>query len=119
MAYRFTINDEEKFVRFDLSGELTGEDIGGAIADLQRVREEHKLRHVLCVETDLKMWPSDVVGFRTAETLSSGPFVGLKVAIVRTDTSEEHLFEIAANNRGAVAEVFDDEGKAINWLRAG
>jgi pyruvate-ferredoxin/flavodoxin oxidoreductase len=34
------------------------------------------------------------------------------LAIIRTDTTEERLFEIAANNRAAIVKVFDDEEEA-------
>ena len=116
MTYRLSINNEEKFVRFDLSGKLTESEIDSAIADLQRIREKQKLNCVLCNQYDLEVPPNDLVGFFTAKRLSSGSFVGIKLAIVRSDTTKERLFEIAASNRGAIVKVFDDEEKAIHWL---
>lgn len=116
MSYRFSVNSEEKYVRFDLSGELTQSDIDNAIADLQRVQEKHKLNCVLCNQRDLQVPPNDLVGFFTAKRLSGKPFAGIKLAIVRTDTTKERLFEIAASNRGAIVKVFNDEEEAKRWL---
>lgn len=118
MPYRCTVDAEEQYVRFDLSGGLTQPEIDNAIEDLQTVREKQKLTHVLCVQTDLTVPPDDGIGFRTAEQLSTGPFRGLKLAIVRRESTEERLFEIAANNRGAIVEVFTDEEEAKRWLRS-
>jgi hypothetical protein len=72
---------------------------------------------VLCNQYDLEVPPNDMLGFFTAQKLSSGTYGEFKLAIVRSDTTKERLFEIAANNRGAIVEVFDDEEKAIQWLQ--
>jgi len=117
MPYRLSVNTEEGYVRCDLSDTLSQAEIDSAIAELGAIRQEHGISHILCDERDLRVPPNDVVGFFTARRLTSGPFAGIKLAIIRTDTTKERLFEVAASNRGATVQVFDDEKKAIQWLQ--
>ena len=117
MPYRLSVNSEEEHARFDLSGTLSEAEIHSAIEELQVIRESQGIRHVLCDQRDLRVPPNDFIGLLTAEQLSSGPFVGLKLAIIRPDTTETRLFEIAAKNRGTFVEIFDDEEEARIWLR--
>jgi hypothetical protein len=117
MAYSLSVNEQEKYIEFKLSGELTEPEINSAIMDLQRERDKHKFSCVLCDQLDLQVPPDDLAGFFAAKRLSSGPFAGIKLAIVRTDATKERLFEIAANNRSAVVKVFDNRDEAKQWLQ--
>jgi hypothetical protein len=116
MPYRLSINRTKKYIRFKLTGELTEPEIDSAIKDLQRARQKHKLNCILCDQLKLQVPPDNLVGFLTVHKLTSNPFVGLKLAIVRPDTTQERLFGIAANNRGAMVKVFGNEEEAQRWL---
>ncbi|MFC2140640.1 hypothetical protein ACFLQ1_02845, partial [Candidatus Auribacterota bacterium] len=116
MAYNLSINTEEKYIRVDLSEELTESDIHDSMKEVLRVRQEQKLNHILCDERQLQVRPNDSIGLATATRISSGPYVGMKLAIIRKDF-EERLFELVANNRSGIVKVFDDEEKAKQWLR--
>ena len=116
MPYRLSVNEDKGYIRFDLTGELTKPDIGGAIRDLMITMEKHGFANVLCDERELEVPPSDMVGFSTAEKLTSKEFAHMKLAIIRAGGTKERLFEIAAANRGAKVRVFTDEEEAVGWL---
>ena len=116
MSYSLSINTEEKYIRVDLTGELTRSDIDRAMNEVLRIRQEQGLNHILCDERQLQVWPTDLVGFITALQFTNGPYLGMKLAVIRRNIHEEHIFEIAANNRSGIVRVFDDEEKAKQWL---
>ena len=116
MSYSLSVNTEEKYIRVDLSDQLTQSDIDNALNEVLTIHREQKLHHILCDERQLKVWPSDLIGFTTAMRMTNGPYVGMKLAIIRPSSLEEHIFEVAANNRTGIVRVFDNEEEAKQWL---
>jgi hypothetical protein len=119
MPYELSVNHEEQYIRFDLSGTLSQVEINKAMSATQAIREEMNLRCILCDQRQLDTPPSDIVGFLTAEQFGTPPYLGMRLAIIRRDASRERLFDIAAANRGVEIKVFEDEEEAKGWLLGG
>ena len=118
MSYKLSVEREDEYIRVDLYNRLTQSDIDSAMKEILMLRQEQKLRRILCDQRQLQVPPDDTVGVLTAEQFGSGPYAGTKLAIIRKQAKEERLFEIAAHNRGIIVRVFEDEEEAKQWLQA-
>jgi hypothetical protein len=116
MPYSLSVESEEEYIRFDLYDTFTQSDIDSAMKEVLKIRQEQKLNRILCDQRQLQVAPNDTVGFLTAEQFGKYPLVGTKLAIIRRQADEERLFEIAAQNRGIIVRVFEDEEAAKQWL---
>ncbi len=114
-----SIEKEDKYIRFDLYDKLTQDEINSAMRKVLEIRQLHKLNHILCDQRQLEVPPDDLTGFLTALQFGSQPYRGTKLAIIRREVKEERLFEIAAQNRGVIVKIFQDEEEAKQWLKSG
>ena len=96
MSYRLSVEKEDEYIRVDLYDRLTQSNIDSAMKEVLMVRQEQKLRHILCDQRQLQVPPNDTVGFLTAVQFGNESYAGTKLAIIRRQVEEEHLFEIAA-----------------------
>ena len=118
MSYRLSIEREDGYIRFELYDTFTQSVIDCAMKDVLNIRQERNLNRILCDQRQLQVPPNDMTGFFTAKQFGSQPYLGTKLAIIRKQVDEERLFEIAAQNRGVLVRVFDEEAAAIQWLLA-
>jgi hypothetical protein len=116
MAYTVSIDTGEGYMRFELAGTLTKEEIDSAMAEVLALRKEHGISRILCDQRRLTTPPDDTRGFLTAMQFGTEPYAGIKLAIIRNRAREERLFDIASSNRGVPVKIFDDEEQAKRWL---
>ena len=116
MPYNLSIKKKQKYIHIDLYDEFTQSDIDNAMKEVLAISQEQNLKHILCDQRQLKVPPNDTVGFMTALQFTSKPYKGMKLAILRRNIVEEHLFDIAAHNRAVIFGVFTDEEEAKQWL---
>lgn len=118
MPYNMSIENKEGYIRFDLYDPFTQPEIDDAMKEVVEIRTKQKLNRILCDQRELEVPPSDTAGFLTALQFGEQPLVGTKLAIIRRQKDEERLFEIAAQTRGVIVGIFDDEEAAKQWLLA-
>jgi len=115
MSYDLRV-EEDGYIRVTLHGQLTQEDIDQALEEILSIRQKQNVKNILCDQRDLQAPPHDIVVYETAKRFASGPFMGMRLAILRTKVPIEHLFETVARNRAGLVRVFDDEEKAKQWF---
>jgi hypothetical protein len=116
MPYTLSVEREDEYIRFDLYDPLTQSEIDSAMEEVLKLRQEGKLNRILCDHRQLEMPPSETVGFLTAEQFGKRPLLGTKMALIRRRADEEFLFDIAAQTRGVIIRIFEDEEAAKQWL---
>ncbi|OGW39616.1 MAG: hypothetical protein A2Y97_07050 [Nitrospirae bacterium RBG_13_39_12] len=117
MPYDMSVNLEEGYILVHLYGELTKADIDSALEKILIIRREQKVNNILCNQHQLQVPPGNMTVFDTARRFAGGPFVGMKLAIVRESIPEGmHFFETVATNRAGIVKVFDDDEEAKKWL---
>ena len=116
MSYSLSVEREDEYIRVDLCDAFAQSDIDSAMKEVLMIRQEQKLNRILCDQRQLQVPPGDTAGFLTAVQFGSQPYAGTKLAIIRRQADEERLFEIAAENRGVLVRVFEDEEAAKQWL---
>ena len=116
MPYNLSVEREEGYIRFDLYDPLSQSDIDNAMREVLKFRQEEKLNRILCDHRQLQAPPSETAGFLAALQFGERPLLGTKMALIRRKADEEFLFDIAAQTRGSIIKVFDDEEAAKQWL---
>lgn len=117
MSYRLSIDNGGEYIRIELHGTLTQVDIDEALKEILAIRRQHKLDRILCDQRKLRIPPNNIVVFDTAKQISSGPFTGMKLAILRETIPERHFFQTVATNRSGIVKIFDEEAEAKRWLQ--
>jgi len=118
MPYNLSIESEEGYIRFDLFDPFTQSEIDEAMKEVLKFRQEEKPKRILCDQRHLQEPPTGIAGYLAAVQLGEHPLVGTKIAIIRKRGDQEYLFDISAQTRGVIVEVFNDEEEAKQWLLA-
>jgi hypothetical protein len=119
MAYTLSFNNGCGFILLELHGKLTRVEIDEALKEILAIRRQKHVDRILCDQRRLQIPPNDLVIFETAKRFAGGPYTGMKLAIVRNSIPERHFFKTVALNRSGIVKIFDEEGKAIQWLHSG
>ncbi len=117
MAYRLSIDSGGGYIHIELLGTLTQIDIDEALKEILTIRRQQNVDCILCDQRKLQFPPNNIVVFDTAKQISSGPFTGMKLAIVRETIPERHFFQTVATNRSGIVKIFDEEEEAKRWLQ--
>ena len=118
MGIETTAEKKENYIHFTLKGDFPGMEILNGFDKIIEVSNKFKIKNVLL---DIREFNYDLTDF---ERYSIGEYISknygknlIKIACLRKRNKKEDFTSIVAKNRGASFNFFNDEIKAINWLK--
>jgi hypothetical protein len=118
LTQKVSVLEELRIIRVEHRDRITSKDIQKALSEVLRIREEQQLDRVLVTVSEGVILPGTVPTFAFAARLAeTARLMRFAIACPPAYLEDLKFLENAGQNRGVNIRVFDNEEKAVEWLK--